>query len=173
MKNGPPEGSLTEYAREIFPVGHVFTITGEETTYTIEKGEMASEVASQFGLKINRVVPIYWIKGMSPGRQGGYHPETDAVYVFENNTDETTLAHELVHVVEYHIPPTPQLVSLWERVKQVISESSFSSGFFAFNFMRNIHEFIAEGKTRPAFVEALKKEGLYDEFLKETNYIFE
>jgi hypothetical protein len=93
--------------------------------------------------------------------------------MFENNTDETTLEHELVHVVEYKIPATPQLISLWKKAKEVINESSFSGGFFAFNFMRNIHEFIAEGKTRPAFIEALKKEGLYEEFLKETNYIFE
>src|SRR5680860_81550 len=159
-----------ESKRQIFSVGHTFTIEGEDTAYTVEKVEMASEVGQRFGLKINREVPVYWVKGMSPGRQGGYHPETDAVYMFENNTDDTTLEHELVHVVEYYIPPTPELISLWEKAKEVITESSFSGGFFPFNFMRNTHEFIVEGKTRPEFIDALKKEGLYEEFLKETNY---
>lgn len=162
-----------ETKREILTVGHTFTINGEETTYLIERVEMASDVAKQFGLKIKREVPIYWVKGMSPKRQGGYHPGDDAIYIFENNTDKTTLEHELVHVVEYHVPATTQLISLWERAKKIISENSFPGDFFAFNFMRNIHEFIAEGKTRPAFIEALKKEGLYEEFLKETHYIFE
>src|SRR5690606_6574199 len=131
------------------------------------------EVGQQFGLKIDREVPIYWVKGMSHGRQGGYHPQTDAVYIFENNTDETTLEHELIHVIEYHIPPTQQLISLWKKAKETITESSFSGNFYPFNFVRDIHEFIAEGKTRPEFIAALKKEGLYEEFLKHTNYIFE
>ena len=122
--------SNQEPKRGIFSVGHTFTIEGEETSYTVEKVEMASEVGQQFGLKINSEVPIYWIKGMSPGRQGGYHPQTNAVYMFENNTDDTTLEHELVHVVEYHISPTPELVSLWERAKEVITESSFSGGVY-------------------------------------------
>jgi hypothetical protein len=162
-----------EPKREIFSVGHTFTIEGDDTNYIVEKVEMASEVGQQFGLKINREVPIYWVKGVSPGKQGGYHPETDAVYIFENNTDETTLEHELVHVVEYRVEPTPQLISLYERAKKIITEDSFSGGVFAFIFMRNVHEFIAEGKTRPEFIAALKKEGLYEEFVKETNYIFE
>ncbi|MBP7966837.1 hypothetical protein KAZ66_01055 [Candidatus Woesebacteria bacterium] len=157
---------------KILSAGHTFTITGENTSYKIEKVEMASDVAKQFGLKINRVVPIYWVKGMSPGRQGGYHPKTDSVFMFENNTDETTLEHELVHAIEFHTPATPELISLWEKAKEVISESSFSGNFVTFNFVRNVHEFIAEGKTRPAFIDALKKENLYDEFLEQTDYIF-
>jgi hypothetical protein len=75
MKEPSPEPKKPpqETKKEILTVGHTFTIAGEETTYLIERVEMASDAAKQFDLKINRVVPIYWVKGMYSGGQGGYH----------------------------------------------------------------------------------------------------
>ncbi len=149
-------------------VGEKFLMNGNE--YSVEKIEKAAEVGLQFGLRIDRDVPIYYLKGTSPKAQGGYQLQADVVVLFENNTDLTTLEHELIHVVEYKVEPTPGLLALWDKAKQVITEESFDGDFFTFNFMKNIHEFIADGKTKLS--AALKKEGLYEEFKRETAYIF-
>lgn len=39
-------------------------------------------------------------------------------------------------------------------------------------FKKSIHEFIADGRTKPAFIAALKKEGLYDDFVAVSAYLF-
>ncbi len=139
--------------------------------YEVEKIEDGSQVGTTFGLKIDRYVPIYYLKGRSFRKsQGGYQADADVVVMFENNTDPTTLEHELTHAVEYKIDPTPQLLDLYEKAKQVITEESFDDNFVTFNFMKNIHEFIADGRTK--LKPALQKEGLYEDFQKETAYIF-
>jgi hypothetical protein len=42
-----------------------------------------------------------------------------------------------------------------------------------FNFKKNIHEFIADGYSKLPFIDALKKEWMYENFMNETKYIFE
>ena len=148
--------------------GEQLSIAGVE--HTIEKVEDAAEVAAKFNLKLDRDIPIYYLKGMSASAQGGYHPKADIIVVFENNTDPTTLEHELVHAVEYKFEPTPALLALFEKAKEVIEEGDFEN-LVNFNFTRNIHEFIAEGKTKLAPI--LKKKGLYEDFERETAYIFD
>lgn len=152
-------------------VGNRFLI--EDKEYTIERVESATDMALEYGLKINRYVPVYFIDGVVPRAHGSYYPEADMVLIYKNMTDPTTLKHEFVHAIEYHTEPTPELLALFEKSKSVITEDSFQHGFYPWNFKKNIHEFIAEGKTRFAFIEALKKEGLYEEFEKETAYMFE
>ena len=148
--------------------GDTLSIGGVE--YPVERVEAASEVAVNFGLKINRYVPIYYLIGQGTA-QGGYHPEADIVVMYENNTDPTTLEHELIHAVEYKFEPTQALLELFAEAKEVIDEDAFDDGFFNFNFVKNIHEFIAEGKTKLA--PALKKVGLLENFTRETAYIFD
>lgn len=149
-------------------VGEKFLMNEKE--YSVERIEKAGELGLKFGLKIDRDVPVYYLKGTSSKAQGGYQPVADVVVIFENNTDSTTLEHELIHAVEYKIEPTPGLLALWDKAKQVITEQSFDGHFFTFNFKKNIHEFIADGRTKLA--PALKKEGLYEDFQRETAYIF-
>lgn len=122
-------------------------------------------------LKIERHIPVYDLGGVSAQRRGGYHPEHDCVFVFRN-TDTETLRHELTHVVEYHQMKTPELLALHERVRRVLTEDSFEEGTVSFNFMKDIHECIADGCTKPVLIAALKKEGLYDDFLRVTAYLF-
>jgi hypothetical protein len=159
--------------RKVLSVGDPVTFTGEKEEYMVEKVEMASEVGKQFGLNITRAIPVYYLKGMRAGSQGAYHPESDSIFMFENNTDEDTLEHELVHAIEWAKEKTPDLLALFEKAKSTISESSFTGEWFDFRFNKNIHEFIAAGKTSKAFIVALQKEGLYDDFIRETRYIFE
>ncbi len=160
--------SHPEDLREL-SIGERFIMNNSE--YEVDKIDDASEVGANFGLKIERYVPIYYLKGMSSQAQGGYHPKADVVVIFENNTDATTLEHELTHAVEYKFEPTPSLLALYEKAKQTITEESFDGNFFTFNFMKNIHEFIADGRTK--LKPALQKEGLYEDFQKETSYIFD
>jgi hypothetical protein len=93
------------------------------------------------------------------------------IVIFENNTDPGTLEHELVHAVEYKFESTPALLELFEKAKEVIDEGTImtDTGFVDWNFTKNIHEFIAEGRTK--LVPALKEKGLYEDFLRETAYI--
>jgi hypothetical protein len=153
-------------------VGDTFFIEGEE--YTIEKVESASDMAIKYGLRINRSVPVYFLnKNAINNAHGAYDTENDMVLIYKNMTDLNTLEHEFIHVIEYHQEPTPGLIDLYNKVKETITESSFDQGLFRFNFMKSIHEFIADGKTNFAFIEALKKEGLYEDFERETAYLFE
>lgn len=148
----------------------VLNINGIE--HEVIRVEKASELGKNFGLKISREVPVYFLKGI-PERsmQGGYHPEGDFIVIFEeNNTDRDTLEHELVHAIEYHVEPTQELLSLYEKAKQIITEESFEGNLISFNFMKNIHEFIADGKTK--LKPVLEKEGLLEDFERETAYIF-
>lgn len=165
-----PSETPLELDRNLQP-GEILRIG--DTEYSIERVEDGAKLAATFSLVINRHVPVYYLDGYSSfGAQGGYHPEADLVVIFKNMTDETTLEHELVHAVEYHTEPTEGLLALYEKAKQKITEESFAeSGFFDFNFMKNIHEFLASGRTSLAPI--LKKEGLYEDFVRETAYIFD
>jgi len=144
----------------------------DEKTYEITKVISASELGGEYGIHIARSIPVYYVNGISVQSRGAYHPEQNIVLVF-TNTDEETLRHELTHVVEYHQEKSPELLEFYERVKQAITEDSFEEEFSSFNFMKNIHEFIADGRTKPALIAALKKDGLYDEFIRVTSYLFQ
>lgn len=150
--------------------GQVIHIENEKD-FVIKDVVSAVSAGEKLGLKIKRNIPIYYLDGIS-NRQAAYHPETDVVLMF-NNSHEVSLKHELIHVVENSQEKTASLVAFYERVKQTITESSFTGGFFTFNFNKNISEFIADGYSKEPFIEALKKEGLYEEFLRETAYLFE
>jgi hypothetical protein len=65
------------------------------------------------------------------------------------------------------------LCEFYELVKNKISEKSFDGNTVSFNFRKNIHEFIADGYSKDSFINALKKEQLYEKFLQKTKYIFE
>lgn len=149
--------------------GDVFHINGVD--HVVEKIESGTELAEQFDLRIDRDIPVFHLKGFGRA-QGGYHPEADIIVMFENNTDPGTLEHELVHAVEYKFDPTPALLELFEKAKELIDEDAIrtENGSVNWNFTKNIHEFIAEGKTK--LVPALKDKELYDDFVRETAYIF-
>ena len=150
-------------------VGETITLNGHECR--VQKIESGSELGNQFGLHINRDVPVYILESETVDVQGGYQPEADVVVIYTHNIDPTTLEHELIHAVEFKYEPTPSLLALYEKAKIAITESSFDDvGFITFNFMKNIHEFIADGKTK--LKKILKKEGLWEDFQKETAYIF-
>ena len=142
-----------------------------ERRYRITQITLASEVGKEFGMHIKRMVPVYYLDGTSGTSRGAYHPGKDIVLVF-TNTDEETLQHELTHVIEYHEEKTPELLDIYRRALDRITEGSFTNGFVSLNFRKNIHEFIADGRTKPALIEALKKEGLYDDFIKASAYLF-
>lgn len=150
-------------------IGDRVEIGGEK--YTIDKMTTAEKLGKLFGIDIQREVPVYWFRESSGKQKGAYVPEKDIVLFFAN-TDVETQQHELTHVVEFHQEKNPRLIALYERVKAIITEDSFVDGFTSFNFKKNIHEFIADGRTKTIFINALKKEGLYDEFLGETEYLF-
>lgn len=141
-----------------------------ERNYRISKVAPANEVGKELGLQVRRQVPVYYLDGPSGISRGAYHPERDMILVFRQ-TDTETLRHELIHAIEYHQEKTQSLVRLYERALLKITEDSFEDGFITFNFKKNIHEFIADGLTKPALIDALKKEGLYDEFMNETAYL--
>ena len=150
-------------------VGETITIGKKE--YQIERVSLAKDLGEKFDLVIPDDVIIYWLLNSGVERKGAYIPEKNIILFFEN-TDEETQHHELTHAVEYHQEATPELLALYDLVKSTITDNSFENDFISFNFMKNIHEFIADGRTKQAFIEALKKEGLYDEFVKQTAYLF-
>lgn len=166
-----PVNNPVERKRGFLNIGDKYRIGDKD--FIISKVNSAAQLGLQFGLNIKREVPVYYFDEDAPGAQGSYHIPEDAVLIFRNATDPSTLEHELTHVIEYKQKATPELVALYQRAKELITEASFSGDFYTFNFMKNIHEFIADGRTQSAFIDALKKEGLYEEFTKETSYLFQ
>jgi hypothetical protein len=75
-----------------------------------------------------------------------------------DNADDITLKHEIIHSIEYNKPISHKLQKFYELVKNRISEESFDGKVASFNFMKDIHEFIADGYSRQPFINALKKE---------------
>lgn len=163
------ERFLEQVSKAVLRIGDSVQIG--EKAYEITKVISASDLGRGLGIHIARSVPVYYLNGTSAQSRGAYHPEQDIVLVF-TNTDEETLRHELTHVVEYHQEKSPELLEFYERAKRLVTEDSFEEGFASFNFMKNIHEFIADGRTKPAFIAALKKEGLCDDFVAMTAYLF-
>ena len=90
-----------------------------------------------------------------------------------DNADDITLKHEIIHSLELNKKISDELCEFYEKVKSTITEDSFVNSFVSFNFKKNIHEFIADGYSKQPFIDALKKENLYDEFIEKTKYIFE
>lgn len=82
------------------------------------------------------------------------------------------LQHELIHACLSDKDATPELLEFYEKVKQTISEISFSdTERIWFNFKNNLDEFIVDGYNHPVLISALKKEALYDQFLEVTKYL--
>ena len=133
---------------------------------TFKKGDTISIGDSNFTVSrvkkdSNYNVPIVYVKESLQTRKGGFIPSLNAVIVSEINTDEETIKHELIHSKEYSID-TSSLNTLYEKVKQIITEDSFIDGVVTNNFRKNIHEFIADALTKSTFRNALKKEGILD-----------
>jgi hypothetical protein len=157
-------------------VEKVFLKTGDQIEigtekYSIENVTRASDLGEEFDLELSKDVPIYWLSDVGTHQKGAYVPSENIVLFF-TNTDRETQHHELTHVVEFFKEKSPELEALYEKVKSVITDQSFEGEFTTYNFKKNIHEFIADGRTKPPFIEALKKEGLYEEFQKESAYLF-
>ncbi len=143
-----------------------------DNEFEIQHVSYAHEVRIEFGLRIRKDIPIYWLNGVGPSARGAYVPAKDIILFF-TNTDKETQEHELTHAVEFFQEKRPGLVALYEETKSRISENSFDGGFISLNFRKDIHQFIADGRTKPAFIQALKKEDLYERFQMETAYLFE
>lgn len=140
--------------------------------YKTKKISNSIEEGKNLWLNIKTPVPIYYIKWSWWLRKWAYVKEKGIIFMFDN-TDEITLKHEIIHSIEYNKPIPDTLFRFYDLVKNKISEKSFDGEVASFNFMKNIHEFIADGYSKQPFINALKKEWLYEKFLKETEYIFE
>jgi len=140
--------------------------------YKTKKISNSIEEGKNLWLNIKTPVPIYYIKWSWWLRKWAYVKEKGIIFMFDN-TDEITLKHEIIHSIEYNKPIPDTLFRFYDLVKNKISEESFDGEVASFNFMKNIHEFIADGYSKQPFINALKKEWLYEKFLKETEYIFE
>ena len=122
-------------------------------------------------VNVKNPVPIYYLE-WAWIRKGWYNINEDYILMFSNADDET-LKHEIIHSIEYKQKPTKELEEFYEMVKVDITEDSFEGWAVSFNFQKNIHEFIADGYSKGIFINALKKENLYAEFLDKTEYLFE
>lgn len=140
--------------------------------YKTKKISNSVEEANQLWLNIKTSVPIYYLEWNWWLRKWAYVKEKNIIFMFDN-ADEITLKHEIIHSIEYTKPIPNKLKKFYELVKNKISEKSFDGEVASFNFMKNIHEFIADGYSKQPFINALKKEWLYEKFLENTRYIFE
>ena len=142
-----------------------------EIEYKVVKKSNSKIEGERLWLQVKNLVPIYYLDGFWI-RKWSYNKKEDYILLFAN-TDEETLKHEIVHSIEYKQEPSKELEDLYSEVLEKITEDSFDNWTASFNFRKNIHEFIADGYSKKVFIEALKKENLYEEFLEKTAYLFE
>ena len=139
--------------------------------YRITKKSNSKKEGERLWLKIKNAVPIYYLDWFST-RKWAFHIYENYILMFSNADDET-LKHEIIHSIAYKIVPPEELEDFYSIVKNRITEDSFEDWVVSFNFAKNIHEFIADGYSKTIFINALKKENLYEEFLEKTSYLFE
>ena len=130
------------------------------------------EEGKKLWLNIKIPVTIYFLDWHWWLRQWAYHTDKNVIFMFDN-AGEITLKHEIIHSLELNKPIPDELNEFYESAKNIISEKSFDGSMVSFNFKKNIHEFIADGYSKWPFIDALKKEWLYDEFIEKTKYIFD
>ena len=123
-------------------------------------------------IDIKTPIPIFYIEWSWWLRKWSYVKEKNIILMFDN-ADGETLKHEIIHSIEYNKPIPEELTKLYDLAKLKITEESFDGKIMNFNFKKNIHEFIADGYSKVSFINALKKELLYNDFLEKTKYIFE
>lgn len=140
--------------------------------YNVKDVWSSKVVAKELWLQIKNNIPIYYIEGSWWLRMWSYDSKRNIIFIFDN-ADEITLRHEIIHSLEFNKPIPNELYKFYELVKNTISEESFDGNAVTFNFKKNIHEFIADGYSKLPFINALKKEWMYDNFLERTKYIFE
>ncbi len=140
--------------------------------YNVKSISGSRDVAKKLWLEIKCNVPIYYIEGSWWLRKWAYDSKRNIIFIFDN-ADSETLRHEIIHSVEFNKPIPNELYKFYELVKSRISEESFDGNAVSFNFKKNIHEFIADWYSKQLFINALKKEWMYEEFVNKTKYIFE
>lgn len=123
-------------------------------------------------LDIKIPITIYFLDWYGWLRKWAYRTEKNVIFMFDN-ADKITLKHEIIHSLELNKPIPDELNEFYESAKNIISENSFNGGMVSLNFTNSIHEFIADGYSKEPFINALKKEWLYEEFLEKTKYIFD
>jgi len=159
-----------------YEIGQVVVIENRE--YRITDIKQSREFAKKFNLPIHLNVPIIYLEGESPDRKGGYHKRLKIILmqnnaIFSDSQHDSVLKHEIVHSIENDQTKSEDLEAVYEKAKEVITEDSFDGYFITFNFNKNISEFIADGYVNEPFIQALRNENLYEEFLKSTKYLFE
>ena len=140
--------------------------------YKTKKISDSMEEGKKLWINIKIPIPIYFIEWNWWSRKWTYVKEKNIILIF-SNADYDVLKHEIIHSIEYNKPIPNELEKFYELVKLKVSEESFDEEIVSFNFKKNIHEFIADGYSKQYFINALKKEWLYEIFLKKTKYIFE
>jgi hypothetical protein len=149
----------------------IFNPKGEKLTLTILRLGSSAQESGRLGIAVRTDIPIYYLDKDLPFMDAGIGHGGDHIVMFPSSDDQN-LRHELIHSVELSHVPTQELLDLYEKVKRVISEDSFhDTDGETYNFSKDIHEFIVDGYNHAWFISALKREGLYDEFLKATEYM--
>ena len=140
--------------------------------YKTKRISNSVEEGEKLWLNIKIPVTIYFLDWYGWLRKWAYRTGKNVIFMFDN-ADEITLKHEIIHSLELNKPIPDELYEFYESVKNIISEKSFDGSAVTFNFKKDIHEFIADGYSKWPFIDALKKEWLYEEFLEKTKYIFD
>lgn len=140
--------------------------------YNVKSISGSRDVAKKLWLEIKCNVPIYYIEGSWWLRKWAYDSKRNIIFIFDN-ADSETLRHEIIHSLEFNKAIPDELNKFYELVKNMVTEKSFDGWTVTFNFRKNIHEFIADGYSKLPFINALKKEWMYEEFVNKTKYIFE
>ena len=164
MQDSPLESTIEQQDYPTFLI--------DWTEYKVKWISDSVKEGKKLWLDIKIPVTIYFLNWYGWLRKWAYRTEKNVIFMFDN-ADEITLKHEIIHSLEFNKPIPDELNEFYELVKSRISEDSFDGGMVSFNFNKNIHEFIADGYSKESFINALRNEKLYEEFLEKTKYIFD
>jgi hypothetical protein len=136
----------------------LFRPDGSNVEYTITSVNLATEEGRRLGVRVEHDFPVYRVAEQNTEIDATYDPTSgkESMIIFPVS-DDLQLRHELIHSIELRYEPSPDLLALYENAKLVIDASSFSEADGeAFNFTKDVHEFIADGYNHAWFISALR-----------------
>ena len=121
-------------------------------------------------------VPVLFVDQRFKTSRGGYSPDHHII-LMPLNTDhnpvkeQQIIEHEIMHAllvrfINSHDISKLEFQEMYNYLKESVTEDDVTlDGLTSFNFIKNVHEFIADAITLPNMIQALKNHGLYEEVL--------
>ena len=165
-----PEWQELKINGEIIPINK-----REEAVVFLENSQFLNVL--KIDPSVLRDVPVLFVDQRFKTSRGGYSPDHHIILMPVNTghnsvEEKRIIEHEIMHAllvrfINSHDISKIDFQEMYDHLKEVVTEDDMTlNGLTSFNFIKNIHEFIADAITLPNMIQALKNHGLYEKVLE-------